>query len=57
MNTIRLYVTLQNWFIITKYKGYQPEVNAEGASTIAQGIDYGTYPQARTVTVGLNITF
>jgi hypothetical protein len=55
MNTLRLYVTASNLFTITKYKGYQPEVNSNGTSTIAQGIDYGTYPQARTFTFGANL--
>jgi TonB-linked SusC/RagA family outer membrane protein len=55
MNTLRLYVTASNLFTITNYSGYQPEVNSNGTSTIAQGIDYGTYPQAKTVTFGLNL--
>jgi hypothetical protein len=34
-----------------------PEVNAFGRSATELGIDYGTYPQARTVTAGVNVTF
>jgi TonB-dependent starch-binding outer membrane protein SusC len=52
---IRLYVTSQNLFTITGYKGYNPEVNQQGTSSTALGIDYGTYPQARIYTVGLNL--
>jgi hypothetical protein len=55
VNGIRFYVTGQNLFTVTKYKGYNPEVNQQGNSSTALGIDYGTYPQARIYTVGLNL--
>lgn len=53
----QIYVTGQNLFTITKYSGYDPEVNAYGSSSVALGVDYGTYPQARTCIMGINITF
>ena len=53
---IRIYVTGQNLFILTHYKGYTPEVNQQGQSSTALGIDYGTYPESRIYTVGANIT-
>ena len=52
---MRFYVTGQNLFTITGYKGYNPEVNQQGTSSTALGIDYGTYPQSRIYTVGLNL--
>jgi len=52
---IRIYVTGQNLFTITKYKGYNPEVNQQQLSSTALGIDYGTYPQSRIYTVGANV--
>jgi len=52
---IRFYVTGQNLFTLSQYKGYNPEVNQQGNSSTALGIDYGTYPQARIYTVGLNL--
>ncbi len=65
---IRVFATAQNLFTITKYKGYYPEVNAFSGSSqsggslgapssTAVGIDYGTYPQTKTYTAGLNVTF
>lgn len=65
---VRVFATAQNLFTITKYKGYYPEVNvfsdasqnngSLGApSSTATGIDYGTYPQTKTYTAGLNVTF
>ena len=52
-----VYTTGQNLLTVTKYTGFDPEVNAFGLSATEQGIDYGTYPQARTVTVGVNVEF
>lgn len=60
VKAIRLSVTGQNLFVITKYDGFDPEVNKEdrtidGASSY--GIDYLSYPKATSVIVGLNVTF
>jgi len=65
---LRFYVTGQNLFIITKYKGYYPELDSYGQGTNNQavnagqgpslysiGVDAGAYPAARTITVGANI--
>jgi TonB-dependent starch-binding outer membrane protein SusC len=65
---LRIYVTGQNLFIITKYKGYYPELDSFGQGTNNQavnagqgpslysiGVDAGAYPAARTITVGANI--
>lgn len=52
-----VYATGQNLLTFTKYSGFDPEVNAFGLSATELGIDYGTYPQARTLTVGLNVEF
>ncbi|MEI8084921.1 MAG: TonB-dependent receptor [Paludibacter sp.] len=46
---LRIYVTAQNLFTISGYKGYDPE--------IAKGVDLGSYPMARTLLVGANISF
>ena len=52
---LRAYVTGNNLFVITGYKGIDPEVNQGG---IAPGVDYNNfYPKTRTVLVGLNVTF
>lgn len=55
----RIYITAQNLFTITSYKGYDPEVNnvSSDKDVKAIGIDYCSYPQARTFTLGLNINF
>mgnify|MGYP003460540523 FL=1 len=52
----RLYLSLQNMFTFTKYEGYNPEVSNRSVST-TNGEDYGVYPTAKTVSVGINLTF
>lgn len=54
---ISLYATGQNLLTFTKYSGFDPEVNAFGRSATEVGIDYGTYPQAITATIGANVEF
>ncbi|MEM1118825.1 MAG: TonB-dependent receptor [Bacteroidota bacterium] len=53
----RVFVALQNFFLITDYSGYDPEVNYAGGSSEVQGLDLGAYPGKKSVTVGLNIDF
>lgn len=57
LQKLAVYATGQNLLTFTNYSGFDPEVNAFGRSATELGIDYGTYPQARTVIVGLNVEF
>jgi len=57
IRNLSVYVTGQNLLTFTKYSGFDPEVNAFGNSSTSIGIDYGTYPQSRTIIVGLNVEF
>jgi TonB-dependent starch-binding outer membrane protein SusC len=51
----RIYVSSQNLFTVTKYTGYDPEIASRGGNLLQNGIDYGNYPQARTVMFGINL--
>ena len=56
---LRLYVSLQNFFTITNYSGYDPEGGRNGSdeqSALYQGIDMATYPTAKTILFGINVT-
>lgn len=57
LSKLQAYVTGQNLLTFTNYKGYDPEVNAYGSDAVAQGVDYGTYPQSKAVIFGLNVEF
>lgn len=56
---IRLSATGQNLFVITKYNGYDPEVNTDRTvnGISSYGIDLLSYPKARSFVFGLNLTF
>ena len=56
LENVRLSVTGQNLFVITDYTGFDPELNTGSSSdSKSYGIDYYTYPKARTVVFGLNV--
>jgi len=57
MSRLELYVSAQNFFTITKYTGYDPEISEYANTNLAQGIDFGTYPQVRQVTFGFTAGF
>ena len=58
---LRLFVSATNLFTLTGYSGFDPEMtvsaNSRGEGDRANGIDWGTYPNSRTYTFGVNITF
>jgi TonB-linked SusC/RagA family outer membrane protein len=63
MTSVRVYLGVQNLYTLTKYNGWDPEVNYLGAgrstqnNNIIQGYDFYTAPQARTYTLGINLSF
>ncbi|MEL7586410.1 MAG: TonB-dependent receptor [Prolixibacteraceae bacterium] len=55
---LRVYMTMQNLITITGYSGFDPETGSDGGfSNNMYGVDKGTYPQAKTFTLGLNVNF
>lgn len=54
---IRVYAQIFNAFVFTGYSGSDPEVSTNGDTNLTPGIDRNTAPQARTYTLGLNISF
>jgi TonB-linked SusC/RagA family outer membrane protein len=57
IQSIRIYGQIFNAFVLTKYTGSDPEVSTNGNSNLTPGVDRNTAPQARSYTLGLNITF
>ena len=53
---LKVFVSATNVWTLTRYKGIDPEANSS-AGDIRQGIDYGTYPNARTFTGGCTLSF
>ncbi|MES2519580.1 MAG: TonB-dependent receptor [Bacteroidota bacterium] len=59
VSALRLSVTGQNLLVITDYNGYDPEVNTDRTvnGISSYGIDYLSYPKAKSVIFGLNLSF
>jgi TonB-linked SusC/RagA family outer membrane protein len=54
ISSLRMFVAAENLLTFTTYHGFDPEIASGGTSL---GIDYGVYPQARTLSVGFNLAF
>jgi iron complex outermembrane receptor protein len=59
ISSARIFITGQNLLLFTKYKGLDPEVNSDvsGTGIAPLGVDYLAYPRAKTISLGLNVSF
>lgn len=60
ISQFRVYATGYNLWLWTKYTGFDPEVTTTRSSSypaLTPGVDYSAYPRARSLTVGVNVTF
>ncbi|MDR0538046.1 MAG: TonB-dependent receptor [Tannerellaceae bacterium] len=55
--SVRLFVSAQNLFVLTKYTGYDPEGARNGFSDLEIGVDNGVYPRAKSFLAGLGLSF
>ena len=54
VENLRIYASLDDFFVFTKYPGLDPEVTGIGN---ALGVDKGSYPNSRKIVAGVSITF
>ncbi|MEJ7826579.1 MAG: TonB-dependent receptor [Segetibacter sp.] len=58
LSNARIYISGQNLLTLTKYSWTDPDVNSRGgANSLDQGIDYSTYPSAKSLTAGFRLGF
>ncbi|MTK51853.1 TonB-dependent receptor [Paludibacter sp.] len=59
IENVRIYATGGNLFCLSGYSGLDPEVNSitSSGNFPTPGVDYNSYPRARTFTLGVNVTF
>ena len=66
ISNARIFASVVNAFTITKYKGYNPDVdynfssgatNSTQPTNLAPGVDYGVYPLVRSYNLGLRVAF
>ena len=53
MKGLRVYFNIENFLVITKYSGYDPEVS----NMTGQGAEFYAHPKPMNVNLGLNVTF
>ena len=56
VSNLRVYASLENFFCFTSYPGLDPETASSGTAS-SLGIDMGSYPSAKQVIFGLNLSF
>ena len=54
VENLRIYTSLDDFFVFTSYPGLDPEVTGVGS---ALGVDKGSYPTSRKVVAGISLTF
>ncbi|WP_020531937.1 SusC/RagA family TonB-linked outer membrane protein [Flexithrix dorotheae] len=57
LRSSRVYVSGQNLWLLSDYRGYDPEVNINPQSNTLIGFDYASYPSAKVYMIGLNFGF
>ena len=56
VSNLRVYASLENFFCFTSYPGLDPETASSGSAS-SLGIDMGSYPSAKQLILGLNLSF
>jgi len=54
---VRIYASAKNAFTFTDYTGYDPEISNGGNTVLDTGVDRGTYPSPRVISLGLKLKF
>lgn len=57
ISSLRVFATVNNLATITKYSGYDPEVNTRRGDPLTPGVDFAGFPRSRTWVFGANVTF
>ncbi|MFI5159707.1 MAG: SusC/RagA family TonB-linked outer membrane protein [Sphingobacteriales bacterium] len=57
MTGLKVYVSGQNLFVITKYPGLDPEIGAFNENPLISNVDMGRYPTPRVFTLGVTAQF
>jgi hypothetical protein len=55
VETLRIYVAANNLLTLTRYMGFDPDLGS--SNVLSAGVDYGMYPQARSIMSGIQIKF
>ena len=56
LSNVRFFFSGTNLFCLTKYSGYDPEVDTRRKTSLTPGVDYSAYPKSRSYNFGVNVT-
>ena len=56
VSSLRIYASMDDWFVFTDYPGFDPETASTGSAS-GRGLDKGSYPNAKRLLFGVNISF
>ena len=56
IDNLRFYASMDDWFVFTNYPGFDPETASTGSSS-GMGLDKGSYPNAKKLMFGVNVSF
>jgi TonB-linked SusC/RagA family outer membrane protein len=57
ISSLRVYASVNNAFLITKYTGVDPEISSNGDGNLNSGVERNSIPNGRTFTFGINLGF
>jgi len=57
IENLNLFVTVQNYFTFTNYRGYDPDISYRGITNLEIGEDYTQYPQTKSIVLGIQLGF
>lgn len=57
ISSLNINLSANNLLTVTKYKWYDPDVNAFGSDPARRGVDMASYPSAQTFTFGVQVAF
>ena len=57
VESLKLMLTGMNLMTLSRYSGWNPDVNVYGTSPMSSGIDYGSWPMGRSITLGISVDF
>jgi hypothetical protein len=54
-SSLSVYILAENIYTFTNYSGLDPEVNYAGQDNLRMGTDFFTYPQAKSLSLGISV--
>lgn len=57
LSDVTLNLCAKNLLTVSKYSGWNPDVNSFGINALSSGLDYGSYPAQKSVVCGVSLKF